>query len=63
MIKQLLLTRIVVDRRDYRCKNQKINQWENELKSKVKERVLEVIKYYGSNRESSARILGKKIKL
>lgn len=42
------------------CPSSLISQWDNEVKSKVKPRVLDVIKYYGPNRESSARRLAKK---
>jgi len=42
------------------CPSSLIGQWENELKSKVKPRVLDAIKYYGASRESSARKLAKK---
>ncbi|KAL4088915.1 hypothetical protein QTP88_023996 [Uroleucon formosanum] len=42
------------------CPSSLISQWDNEIKSKVKPRVLDVIKYYGPNRESSARRLAKK---
>jgi len=41
------------------CPSSLISQWENEVKSKVKPRVLDVVKYYGPNRESSARRLAK----
>ncbi|XP_060839686.1 transcription termination factor 2 [Rhopalosiphum padi] len=42
------------------CPSSLISQWENEVKSKVKPRVLDVVKYHGPNRESSARRLAKK---
>ncbi|XP_050057902.1 transcription termination factor 2-like isoform X2 [Aphis gossypii] len=42
------------------CPSSLIGQWENELKSKVKPRVLDSIKYYGASREPSARKLAKK---
>lgn len=42
------------------CPSSLIGQWENEIKSKVKPRVLDAIKYYGASRESSARKLAKK---
>ncbi|CAI6363749.1 unnamed protein product [Macrosiphum euphorbiae] len=42
------------------CPSSLISQWDNEVKSKVKPRVLDVVKYYGPNRESSARRLAKK---
>lgn len=39
------------------CPSSLLNQWQGEVKSKVKSRILEVFKYYGPNRESSARRL------
>jgi len=57
---------MILDFSDYKggtliiCPSSLISQWENEVKSKVKPRVLDVVKYYGPNRDSSARRLAKK---
>ncbi|VVC40113.1 Hypothetical protein CINCED_3A018495 [Cinara cedri] len=42
------------------CPASLISQWENEIKSKVRPRLLDVFQHYGPNRETSARRLARK---
>lgn len=37
-----------------------MSQWENEVKNKIRPRMLDVVQHYGPNRESSARRLARK---
>ncbi|XP_050544348.1 transcription termination factor 2-like isoform X2 [Daktulosphaira vitifoliae] len=39
------------------CPSSLISQWQNEVKNKLRSRMLETVQYYGSNRETSARKL------